>query len=133
MPVGLESFRNFSVGPRLLCLVIACQVHSDRRRGPLYLYTTRPEESQVARAKVLTNNLPLIVAQKSRSQTFLHAQEMELYCVHSLILYTPIISTDHIMRRRRHNSNTLHTPLNIGRARRSIGNACSSICSSCCA
>ncbi|KIK53943.1 hypothetical protein GYMLUDRAFT_110127, partial [Collybiopsis luxurians FD-317 M1] len=103
MPVGLESIRNFNVRAKVVgpsgSFVKYIQQETGTRvqiKGvgsgfveqetgkesdePLYIHITGPEESQVARAKVLTDDLLLVVrAEHAKSQTLLQAQQMELH------------------------------------------------------
>lgn len=47
---------------------------------PLYIHITSPEEGQVARAKVLTDDLLQVVrSEHAKMQTVLHQQQMELH------------------------------------------------------
>ncbi|KAJ3866616.1 MAG: hypothetical protein NXY57DRAFT_795498 [Lentinula lateritia] len=103
MPVGLESIRNFNlrakvVGPSGSFVKYIQQETGTRVQikgvgsgfveqetgresdDPLYIHITGPEESQVARAKVLTEDLLLVVrAEHAKMQAVVQAQQMELH------------------------------------------------------
>ncbi|KAF9071569.1 hypothetical protein BDP27DRAFT_1218957 [Rhodocollybia butyracea] len=103
MPVGLESIRNFNVRAKVVgpsgTFVKYIQQETGTRvqiKGvgsgfveqetgqesdePLYIHITGPEESQVARAKVLTDDLLLVVrAEHAKMQAVVQAQQMELH------------------------------------------------------
>ncbi|KAJ4475459.1 hypothetical protein J3R30DRAFT_555544 [Lentinula aciculospora] len=103
MPVGLESIRNFNLRAKVVgpsgSFVKYIQQETGTRvqiKGigsgfveqetgresdePLYIHITGPEESQVARAKVLTEDLLLVVrAEHAKMQAIVQAQQMELH------------------------------------------------------
>jgi len=103
LPVGLESIRNFNirakvVGPsgsfvKYIQADTATRVQIkgvgsgfiDQETGqeepvPLYIHITGPEEGQVARAKVLTDDLLLVVRQEyAKVQAQLQQQQVELH------------------------------------------------------
>ncbi|GLB41602.1 putative K homology RNA-binding domain containing protein [Lyophyllum shimeji] len=103
LPVGLESIRNFNVRAKVVgpsgSFVKYIQQETgarvqikgigsgfiDQETGregdePLYIHITSPEESQVARAKVLTEDLLLVVrSEHAKMQAILHQQQMELH------------------------------------------------------
>jgi hypothetical protein len=103
MPVGLESIRNFNVRAKVVgpsgSFVKYIQQETGTRvqiKGvgsgfveqetgqesdePLYIHITGPEETQVARAKVLTEDLLLVVrAEHAKMQAVVQAQQMELH------------------------------------------------------
>jgi hypothetical protein len=55
-------------------------LHSLTSSAHLNIFTSGPEESQVQRAKVLTEDLLLVVRQEhAKMQTFLQHQQMELH------------------------------------------------------
>ncbi|GLB39051.1 putative K homology RNA-binding domain containing protein [Lyophyllum shimeji] len=103
LPVGLESIRNFNVRAKVVgpqgSFVKYIQAETstrvqikgigsgfvDQETGqeeptPLYIHITGPEEGQVARAKVLTEDLLLVVRQEhAKVQTIVQQQQMELH------------------------------------------------------
>ncbi|TFK39738.1 hypothetical protein BDQ12DRAFT_681128 [Crucibulum laeve] len=103
LPVGLESIRNFNVRAKVVgptgSFVKYIQQETgtrvqikgigsgfiDQETGreseePLYIHITGPEEGQVARAKVLTEDLLLVVrSEHAKMQALLHQQQMELH------------------------------------------------------
>ncbi|KAG5721441.1 hypothetical protein E4T56_gene13188 [Termitomyces sp. T112] len=103
LPVGLESIRNFNVRAKVVgpsgSFVKYIQAETstrvqikgigsgfvDQETGqeepvPLYIHITGPEEGQVARAKVLTEDLLLVVRQEhAKVAVIVHQQQMELH------------------------------------------------------
>ncbi|KAH9477845.1 hypothetical protein JR316_0010077 [Psilocybe cubensis] len=103
LPVGLESLRNFNIRAKVVgpsgSFVKYIQAETstrvqikgagsgfiDQETGqeepvPLYIHITGPDEGQVARAKVLTEDLLLVVRQEhAKVQAMLHQQQMELH------------------------------------------------------
>ncbi|KAE9396829.1 hypothetical protein BT96DRAFT_958084 [Gymnopus androsaceus JB14] len=103
MPVGLDSIRNFNIRAKVVgpsgSFVKYIQQETGTRvqiKGvgsgfveqetgqesdePLYIHITGPEESQVARAKALTEDLLLVVrAEHAKMQSVVQAQQMELH------------------------------------------------------
>ncbi|ESK85044.1 kh domain-containing protein [Moniliophthora roreri MCA 2997] len=103
LPVGLESIRNFNVRAKVVgpsgSFVKYIQQETgtrvqikgvgsgfiDQETGreseePLYIHITGPEESQVARAKVLTEDLLLVVrAEHAKMAAVVQQQQMELH------------------------------------------------------
>ncbi|KAF8621824.1 hypothetical protein AX15_007492 [Amanita polypyramis BW_CC] len=103
LPVGLESLRNFNVRAKVVgpqgSFVKYIQQETgtrvqikgvgsgfiDQETGresdePLYIHITGPDEAQVARAKVLTEDLLLVVrSEHAKMATVLHQQQMELH------------------------------------------------------
>jgi len=103
LPVGLESLRNFNVRAKVVgpqgSFVKYIQQETgtrvqikglgsgfiDQETGresdePLYIHITGPDEAQVARAKVLTEDLLLVVrSEHSKMATVLQQQQMELH------------------------------------------------------
>ncbi|CAA7268518.1 unnamed protein product [Cyclocybe aegerita] len=103
LPVGLESIRNFNIRAKVVgpsgSFVKYIQSETstrvqikgigsgfiDQETGqeepvPLYIHITGPEEGQVARAKVLTEDLLLVVRQEhAKMQVVVHQQQMELH------------------------------------------------------
>lgn len=103
LPVGLESIRNFNVRAKVVgpsgSFVKYIQQETgsrvqikgigsgfiDQETGresdePLYIHITSPDEGQVARAKVLTDDLLLVVrSEHAKMQAVLHQQQMELH------------------------------------------------------
>ncbi|PFH50302.1 hypothetical protein AMATHDRAFT_61357 [Amanita thiersii Skay4041] len=103
LPVGLESIRNFNVRAKVVgpsgSFVKYIQQETgtrvqikgvgsgfiDQETGresdePLYIHITGPDEAQVARAKVLTEDLLLVVrSEHAKMQTVLQQQQMELH------------------------------------------------------
>ncbi|KAJ3513145.1 hypothetical protein NLJ89_g3118 [Agrocybe chaxingu] len=103
LPVGLESIRNFNIRAKVVgpsgSFVKYIQSETstrvqikgigsgfiDQETGqeepvPLYIHITGPEEGQVARAKVLTEDLLLVVRQEhAKMQVVIHQQQMELH------------------------------------------------------
>ncbi|KAK7062517.1 hypothetical protein VNI00_000005 [Paramarasmius palmivorus] len=103
LPVGLESIRNFNVRAKVVgpsgSFVKYIQQETgtrvqikgigsgfiDQETGresdePLYIHITGPEESQVARAKVLTEDLLLVVrAEHAKMAVVVQQQQMELH------------------------------------------------------
>ncbi|KAF8882156.1 hypothetical protein CPB84DRAFT_1817151 [Gymnopilus junonius] len=119
LPVGLESIRNFNIRAKVVgpggSFVKYIQAETstrvqikgigsgfiDQETGqeepvPLYIHITGPEDGQVARAKVLTEDLLLVVRQEhAKQQTVIAHQQMELhqaqaqYAVYSQMGYAP--------------------------------------------
>ncbi|KAF8892158.1 hypothetical protein BD779DRAFT_1798808 [Infundibulicybe gibba] len=105
LPVGLESIRNFNVRAKVVgptgTFVKYIQQETgtrvqikgigsgfiDQETGkesdePLYIHITGPEEGQVARAKVLTEDLLLVVrSEHAKMAAVVHQQQMELHQV----------------------------------------------------
>ncbi|KXN86187.1 hypothetical protein AN958_10375 [Leucoagaricus sp. SymC.cos] len=103
LTVGLESIRNFNVrakvvGPSGIYVKYIQQETGTRvqikgigsgfieqetgqeSNEPLYIHITGPDEAQVQRAKVLTEDLLKVVEQEhAKMQTFLQQQQMELH------------------------------------------------------
>ncbi|KAF8916141.1 hypothetical protein CPB85DRAFT_1216939 [Mucidula mucida] len=103
LPVGLDSIRNFHirakvVGPQGQFVKYIQQETGTRvqvkglgsaflepetgreSEEPLYIHITGPEEGQVARAKVLTEDLLLVVrAEHAKMASVVQAQQMELH------------------------------------------------------
>ncbi|KAJ3782621.1 hypothetical protein GGU10DRAFT_318279 [Lentinula aff. detonsa] len=103
MPVGLESIRNFNLRAKVVgpsgSFVKYIQQETGTRvqiKGvgsgfveqetgresdePLYIHITGPEESQVARAKFLTEDLLVVVrAEHAKMAAVVQAQQMELH------------------------------------------------------
>lgn len=103
LPVGLESIRNFNIRAKVVgpsgSFVKYIQAETstrvqikglgsgfiDQETGqeepvPLYIHITGPDEGQVARAKVLTEDLLLVVRQEhAKVQVLLQHQQMELH------------------------------------------------------
>jgi len=103
LPVGLESLRNFNVRAKVVgpqgSFVKYIQQETgtrvqikgigsgfiDQETGresdePLYIHITGPDEAQVARAKVLTEDLLLVVrSEHAKMATVLQQQQMELH------------------------------------------------------
>ncbi|KAF7770319.1 hypothetical protein Agabi119p4_6293 [Agaricus bisporus var. burnettii] len=103
LPVGLESIRNFNVRAKVVgpsgCYVKYIQQETGARvqikgfgsgfieqetgkesEEPLYIHITGPDEGQVEKAKVLTEDLLLVVRQEhAKMQHFLNQQQMELH------------------------------------------------------
>ncbi|KAF5349180.1 hypothetical protein D9756_009332 [Leucocoprinus leucothites] len=103
LPIGLESIRNFNIRAKVVgpsgCFVKYIQQETstrvqikglgsgfiDQETGqeeptPMYIHITGPEEGQVARAKVLTDDLLLVVHQEhAKMQTVIQQQQMELH------------------------------------------------------
>ncbi|KAM6497268.1 hypothetical protein JOM56_007741 [Amanita muscaria] len=103
LPVGLDSLRNFNVRAKVVgptgSFVKYIQQETgtrvqikgqgsgfiDQETGresdePLYIHITGPEEPQVARAKVLTEDLLLVVrSEHAKMATVLQHQQMELH------------------------------------------------------
>jgi len=103
IPVGLDSIRNFNVRAKVVgpqgSFVKYIQQETgsrvqikgmgsgfiDQETGreseePLYIHITSPDEGQVARAKVLTEDLLLVVrAEHAKMQVVLQQQQMELH------------------------------------------------------
>ncbi|KAG5637851.1 hypothetical protein H0H81_002988 [Sphagnurus paluster] len=103
LPVGLESIRNFNVRAKVVgpsgSFVKYIQHETgariqikgvgsgfiDQETGregdePLYIHITGPEEGQVARAKVLTEDLLIVVrSEHAKMQAIVHQQQMELH------------------------------------------------------
>ncbi|RDB18438.1 Uncharacterized protein C30D11.14c [Hypsizygus marmoreus] len=103
LPVGLESIRNFNVRAKVVgpsgSFVKYIQHETgarvqikgigsgfvDQETGresdePLYIHITSPEEGQVARAKILTEDLLLVVrSEHAKMQAIIHQQQMELH------------------------------------------------------
>ncbi|KAK2464010.1 hypothetical protein APHAL10511_003954 [Amanita phalloides] len=103
LPVGLESLRNFNVRAKVVgpqgSFVKYIQQETgtrvqikglgsgfiDQETGresdePLYIHITGPDEAQVARAKVLTEDLLLVVrSEHAKMATVLHQQQIELH------------------------------------------------------
>ncbi|KAJ3759920.1 hypothetical protein EV360DRAFT_93879 [Lentinula raphanica] len=103
LPVGLESIRNFNLRAKVVgpsgSFVKYIQQETGTRvqikgvgsgfveqetgresEEPLYIHITGPEESQVARAKVLTEDLLLVVrAEHAKMAAIVQAQQMELH------------------------------------------------------
>jgi len=103
LPVGLESIRNFNIRAKVVgpsgSFVKYIQAETstrvqikgigsgfiDQETGqeepvPLYIHITGPEEGQVARAKVLTEDLLLVVRQEhAKVQVLVQQQQMELH------------------------------------------------------
>ncbi|KIK04543.1 hypothetical protein K443DRAFT_51853, partial [Laccaria amethystina LaAM-08-1] len=103
LPVGLETIRNFNVrakvvGPQGSFVKYIQQETGTRvqikgigsgfidqetgREGdePLYIHISGPEDGQVARAKVLTEDLLLVVrSEHAKAQAVIHQQQMELH------------------------------------------------------
>ncbi|KAF9466184.1 hypothetical protein BDZ94DRAFT_1158699 [Collybia nuda] len=103
LPVGLESIRNFNVRAKVVgpsgSFVKYIQQETgtrvqikgigsgfiDQETGresdePLYIHITSPEEGQVARAKVLTEDLLLVVrSEHAKMAAIVHQQQMELH------------------------------------------------------
>ncbi|EGN97029.1 hypothetical protein SERLA73DRAFT_170351 [Serpula lacrymans var. lacrymans S7.3] len=103
IPVGLETIRNFNVrakvvGPSGMFVKYIQQETGtrvqikgigsgfvDQETGresdePMHIHITGPDEGQVARAKVLTDDLLEVVkSEHAKSQTQLHQQQMELH------------------------------------------------------
>jgi hypothetical protein len=103
LPVGLESLRNFNVRAKVVgpqgSFVKYIQQETgtrvqikgvgsgfiDQETGresdePLYIHITGPEEAQVARAKVLTEDLLLVVrSEHAKMAAALHQQQIELH------------------------------------------------------
>ncbi|KAF9446581.1 hypothetical protein P691DRAFT_673274 [Macrolepiota fuliginosa MF-IS2] len=103
LPIGLESIRNFNirakvVGPSgIFVKYIQSETSTrvqikgigsgfiDQETGqeepvPMFIHITGPEEGQVARAKVLTEDLLLVVRQEhAKMQTVVQQQQMELH------------------------------------------------------
>ncbi|PPQ68456.1 hypothetical protein CVT26_006043 [Gymnopilus dilepis] len=119
LPVGLESIRNFNIRAKVVgpggSFVKYIQAETstrvqikglgsgfiDQETGqeepvPLYIHITGPEEGQVARAKVLTEDLLLVVRQEhAKQQVLIQQQQMELhqaqaqYAAYSQMGYAP--------------------------------------------
>ncbi|KAJ7580193.1 hypothetical protein C8J56DRAFT_962499 [Mycena floridula] len=103
LPVGLETIRNFNVRAKVVgptgSFVKYIQQETgtrvqikgigsgfvDQETGresdePLYIHITGPEEGQVARAKVLTEDLLLVVrSEHAKMQAIVNHQQMELH------------------------------------------------------
>ncbi|PPQ89270.1 hypothetical protein CVT25_001354 [Psilocybe cyanescens] len=103
LPVGLESLRNFNIRAKVVgpsgSFVKYIQAETstrvqikglgsgfiDQETGqeepvPLYIHITGPDEGQVARAKVLTEDLLLVVRQEhAKVQVLVQQQQMELH------------------------------------------------------
>ncbi|KAF8201382.1 hypothetical protein BJ912DRAFT_945211 [Pholiota molesta] len=103
LPVGLESIRNFNIRAKVVgpsgSFVKYIQAETstrvqikglgsgfiDQETGqeepvPLYIHITGPDEGQVARAKVLTEDLLLVVRQEhAKVQVLVQQQQMELH------------------------------------------------------
>ncbi|KAF9530024.1 hypothetical protein CPB83DRAFT_764055 [Crepidotus variabilis] len=103
LPVGLDSIRNFNIRAKVVgpsgSFVKYIQSETSTRvqiKGlgsgfidqetsveepvPLYIHITGPDEGQVARAKVLTEDLLLVVRQEhAKMQTLIQHQQMELH------------------------------------------------------
>ncbi|KAG6821109.1 hypothetical protein H0H93_006448 [Arthromyces matolae] len=103
LPVGLETIRNFNVRAKVVgpsgSFVKYIQAETstrvqikgigsgfvDQETGqeepvPLYIHITGPEEGQVARAKVLTDDLLLVVRQEhAKAAALVQQQQMELH------------------------------------------------------
>ncbi|TFK71439.1 hypothetical protein BDN72DRAFT_458864 [Pluteus cervinus] len=103
LPVGLDSIRNFNVRAKVVgpsgSFVKYIQQETgtrvqikglgsgfiDQETGkesdePLYIHITGPDEGQVARAKVLTEDLLSVVrVEHAKMATVLHQQQMELH------------------------------------------------------
>ncbi|TFK28567.1 hypothetical protein FA15DRAFT_665283 [Coprinopsis marcescibilis] len=103
LPIGLDSVRNFNVRAKVVgpsgSFVKYIQAETstrvqikglgsgfiDQETGqeetvPLYIHITGPEEGQVARAKVLTEDLLLVVRQEhAKALTLVHQQQQELH------------------------------------------------------
>ncbi|KAF5383022.1 hypothetical protein D9615_005082 [Tricholomella constricta] len=103
LPVGLETIRNFNVRAKVVgpsgSFVKYIQAETstrvqikgigsgfvDQETGqeepvPLYIHITGPEEAQVARAKVLTDDLLLVVRQEhAKVMVIVQQQQMELH------------------------------------------------------
>jgi len=103
LPVGLESIRNFNIRAKVVgpsgSFVKYIQAETstrvqikgvgsgfiDQETGqeepvPLYIHITGPEEGQVARAKVLTDDLLVVVRQEhAKVQGQLQQQQVELH------------------------------------------------------
>ncbi|KAA1473012.1 eukaryotic type KH-domain (KH-domain type I) [Dentipellis sp. KUC8613] len=103
LPVGLESIRNFNVrakvvGPQGMFVKYIQQETGtrvqikglgsgfvDQETGreseePMHIHITGPDEGQVARAKVLTEDLLEVVrAEHAKVKTVVHQQQMELH------------------------------------------------------
>ncbi|KDR68433.1 hypothetical protein GALMADRAFT_257162 [Galerina marginata CBS 339.88] len=103
LPVGLESIRNFNIRAKVVgpsgSFVKYIQAETstrvqikgigsgfiDQETGqeepvPLYIHITGPEEGQVARAKVLTEDLLLVVRQEhAKMQVVVQQQQQELH------------------------------------------------------
>ncbi|KAF8067716.1 hypothetical protein FPV67DRAFT_1416494 [Lyophyllum atratum] len=119
LPVGLDSIRNFNVRAKVVgpsgSFVKYIQAETstrvqikgigsgfvDQETGqeeptPLYIHITGPEEAQVARAKVLTDDLLLVVRQEhAKVAVVVQQQQMELhhaqaqYAAYSMGSYAP--------------------------------------------
>ncbi|KAF5318677.1 hypothetical protein D9619_010918 [Psilocybe cf. subviscida] len=103
LPVGLESIRNFNIRAKVVgpsgSFVKYIQAETstrvqikglgsgfiDQETGaeepiPLYIHITGPDEGQVARAKLLTEDLLLVVRQEhAKVQVLVQQQQMELH------------------------------------------------------
>ncbi|KAJ7860485.1 hypothetical protein B0H14DRAFT_2745048 [Mycena olivaceomarginata] len=89
LPVGLESIRNFNIRAKVVgpsgSFVKYIQQETQTRvqiKGigsgfPLYIHITGPEEGQVARAKVLTEDL-LLVVRSEHAKVALAAQQEQM-------------------------------------------------------
>jgi len=112
LPVGLESIRNFNIRAKVVgpsgSFVKYIQAETSTRvqiKGigsgfidqetsqeepvPLYIHITGPEEGQVARAKVLTDDLLVVVRQEhAKVQAQLQQQQMELHQAQAQYAYS---------------------------------------------
>ncbi|KAJ3738085.1 hypothetical protein EV360DRAFT_97913 [Lentinula raphanica] len=103
LPAGLESIRNFNLRAKVVGPSGSFAKYIQQETGtrvqikgvgsgfveqetgreseePLYIHITGPEESQVARAKVLTEDLlPVVRAEHARMAAIVQAQQMELH------------------------------------------------------
>ncbi|KAL0574025.1 hypothetical protein V5O48_001172 [Marasmius crinis-equi] len=103
LPVGLESIRNFNVRAKVVGPTGSFVKYIQQETGtrvqikglgsgfveqetgresdePLYIHITGPEEGQVARAKVLTEDLLLVVrSEHAKMATVVQQQQMELH------------------------------------------------------
>ncbi len=82
MPIKLilSCFETGAEEPVPLYIHITCVSTLKLNYPPLIFFSSGPEEGQVARAKVLTEDLLLVVRQEhTKMQTVIHHQQMELH------------------------------------------------------